>query len=234
MSITQDVSIPVARATVVSRKPFLQKVYLHVAIGLFIFSVASVLLQYTPVPKFIINWYASSSFVYLISLALLFGFTYVANILARSKNILLQKVGLVVYAVVEALFFTPLLLIAQSVSPLIVPISLGITLVTFGVLSYFAVQFADTFKKWKMVLVYAGIISFAAIVLSILFSFSLGIWFSYAMVLFIGGCILYETANILTQYEDEQYVAASLVLLVSLVTLFWNVIQIVLSIFDRD
>jgi uncharacterized protein len=220
--------------TAKSRKPFLQKVYLFLGIGLFLFSLASVFLQYTPIPKSILSWYVSSSWAYLISLGLLFAFSYVSEVLARSENTVLQKVGLVAYAGIEALFFAPLFLIAQSVSPLIIPISLGITLILFVLLSLVAVRYADTFRKWRMIFVYGGVITLAAVVLSIVFGFTLGIWFSYAMIVFIGGAILYETATVLKDYEDDQYIAAALMLLASIITLLWYVIRVVLSFFNRD
>ena len=64
------------------------------------------------------------------------------------------------------------------------------------------------------------------IVASIFIGFSLGLWFSVAMVVLAAGYILYNTSNIIHHYHTGQYVAASLALFASVALLFWYVVQI--------
>ena len=78
----------------------------------------------------------------------------------------------------------------------------------------------------------AGIGAFALIVIATLFGLSLGVWFMWAMVVFAGAYILYDTSNIIHQYRTDQYVAAALALFASVALLFWYVIQIFMS--SRD
>ena len=78
----------------------------------------------------------------------------------------------------------------------------------------------------------AGIVALVTIVASMVFGFSLGLWFTGAMILLVGGCILYQTSNVIHHYHTSQYVAASLALFASIATLFWYVLQMFMS--SRD
>jgi hypothetical protein len=73
------------------------------------------------------------------------------------------------------------------------------------------------------------IAAMALIVLGILFGFSLGIWFVWAMIVAACGYILYYTSNVLHHYRTDQHVAAALALFASVALLFWYVIQIFMS-----
>jgi len=62
-----------------------------------------------------------------------------------------------------------------------------------------------------------------------IFGFSLGVWFSGAMVILAGGYILYYTSNVMLHYRTDQYVAAALALFSSVALLFWYVLRIFMS-----
>jgi FtsH-binding integral membrane protein len=70
------------------------------------------------------------------------------------------------------------------------------------------------------------------IVASLLFGFSLGIFFAGLMIAYAAGAILYNTSNVLHHYRPEQHVAASLALFASVALLFWYVVQLVLALSD--
>jgi FtsH-binding integral membrane protein len=74
----------------------------------------------------------------------------------------------------------------------------------------------------------------AAIVCAIIFGFSLGIFFSLAMVVLASGYILYDTSNVLHHYRTDQHVAAALALFASVALLFWYVLQILMSLNNRN
>ena len=80
----------------------------------------------------------------------------------------------------------------------------------------------------------AGIAAFGAILCSILFGFSLGIWFTAAMILFACGWILYDTSAVLHEYRVDQHVAASLKLFASVMLLFWYVVRFVMQYTSND
>ena len=69
-------------------------------------------------------------------------------------------------------------------------------------------------------------VALGVIVASLIFGFSLGLLFSFIMVAFAGGAILYETSNVMHRYNTNQYVAASLAIFASVALLFWYVLRI--------
>jgi FtsH-binding integral membrane protein len=74
--------------------------------------------------------------------------------------------------------------------------------------------------------------SFAAlglIVASLLFGFTLGNLFSFAMVAFAGTAILYNTSSVLHRFNTNQHVAAALTLFASIALLFWYILRIFTS-----
>ena len=76
------------------------------------------------------------------------------------------------------------------------------------------------------ILMIGGFVALGFIASGIIFGFSLGSVFAFAMVAFAGGAILYDTSNILHRYNTNQHVAASLALFASVALLFWYILQI--------
>ncbi len=73
------------------------------------------------------------------------------------------------------------------------------------------------------------LVALATIVVGIVFGFNLGLWFTGAMLLLVGATILYQTSNVMHHYHTTQHVAAALALFASLATLFWYVLQLLMS-----
>ena len=69
---------------------------------------------------------------------------------------------------------------------------------------------------------------------SILFGFSLSLFFTGMMTLFAAGAILYNTANVMRYYRADQHIAASLALFASVALLFWYVLQPTMSLASDD
>lgn len=68
-----------------------------------------------------------------------------------------------------------------------------------------------------------------AIVGSLAFGFTLGTFFSVAMVAVAGASILYDTSNVLLRYPEDRYVGASLQLFASVALMFWYILRIFMS-----
>ena len=85
------------------------------------------------------------------------------------------------------------------------------------------------FSFMRSGLMFAGFAAMGLIVCAILFNFSLGPIFTYAMIAFACGHILYDTSNVLHRYRIGQHVAASLSLFASVALLFWYVLRLVMS-----
>jgi FtsH-binding integral membrane protein len=77
----------------------------------------------------------------------------------------------------------------------------------------------------RIALALGGIAALVAIVASMIFGFSLGIWFTVAMIFFASCYISYETSNVLHHYRTTQHVAASLALFAAVMLLFWYILR---------
>lgn len=104
-----------------------------------------------------------------------------------------------------------------------------VTGVVFGGLTLTVLVTKADFSFMKWAIVAGGFIAMGLIVASIFMGFSLGLWFSVAMVILASGIILYTTSNVLHTYNTNQHVAASLALFASVALLFWYVLQIFMS-----
>ena len=67
------------------------------------------------------------------------------------------------------------------------------------------------------------------IIASALFGFSLGVIFVGAMIVLMAGYILYQTTLVMSYFPPSSYVAASLMLFSTVATLFWYVLQLIMS-----
>ena len=142
----------------------------------------------------------------------------------------MQYAGLSLYVVAEAVLLFPLLYVAVVyVDPKIPLMAAVITLVVFGGLTAFVFITGADFSGIGRYLALGGMAAMGAIFAGIVMGFSLGLWFSVAMVVLASGYILYDTSNVMRHYHTDQYVAASLALFASVVLLFWYVLRILMS-----
>lgn len=144
-----------------------------------------------------------------------------------------QYAGLGLYVIAEAVILLPLLYIAIRLDPSIPVTAALITAITFVGLSVFVMTTRVDLAGWGKYLFLAGILAMGLIVAGIVAGFSIGLWFSGAMVALACAYILYDTSNVLHHYQTSQHVAASLALFASVVLLFWYVLRI-LMMFSND
>jgi len=144
----------------------------------------------------------------------------------------MQYAGLGIYVVAEALILVPLLFIAQSIAPGAIQAAGIVTTVVFGGLTATVLITKADFSFLRWGIAAGGMVAMGLIVASFFIGFSLGLWFSGAMVLLACASILYSTSNVLKYYRTDQYVAASLTLFASVALLFWYVLQIFISLRD--
>jgi FtsH-binding integral membrane protein len=156
---------------------------------------------------------------------------WVAHAWARSEtSVAIQYCGLALYVVVEALIFLPLLYYAQHYFPQdpIIPTAGILTLCVFGGLTLSVFLTRKDYSFLAPIISVGSLIALGLIVVGILFGFSLGIFFSFAMVALMSACILYQTSNILLHYRTDQHVAAALGLFASVATMFWYILRILM------
>lgn len=169
-------------------------------------------------------------------LTILGGFMVVSWIASRAAHTVSSSAGqyaaLAAFVAAEALIFVPLLYVANQQADGIIA-SAGI--VAFGGFTGLTVIAFMTRKDFSFLggmLRWAGFCALGAIVVAVLFDFSLGVWFSMGMIVFAGGAILYDTSQVLHHYPKDRHVAASLELFASVALLFWYVLRLFMA--SRD
>src|SRR5262249_54949925 len=141
-----------------------------------------------------------------------------------------QYAGLFLYVLGQAVIFLPMIGIAKFMTtniagqevPIIGAAGLTTVIMVAGLTAY-AFMTKQDFSFLGGFLNMIGWGAMALILVSVLFGFNLGVWFSAAMVIFASGYILYYTSNILQIYNTNQYVAAALALFASVALLFWYI-----------
>ncbi len=169
-------------------------------------------------------------FSWLIVLGLFMAVSYLAESWARSAvDRKTQYMGLGLYVLAEAVIFVPILFIAKSVAPNVIVTAAVTTLALFAGLTAIVFVSRKDFSFLRTVLAFGGLAALGLIVVSLLFGFTLGPIFTYAMIALACGYILYHTSNVLHQYRIGQEVAAALALFASVALLFWYILQLFLS-----
>jgi len=218
------------------RAKFIRRTYTHLAGAVLAFTVVQYFLFQTGIAAAITQFIMGSRFTWL---AILGGFMLLGwlsrGLAAQADNVNTQYAGLGIYIVAQALIFAPLLYIAANFSdPSVIPTAALLTLFLFGGLTLVVFTTRKDFSFLGSILQIGGFVILGLIVCSVLFGFSLGLLFSFGMVIFAGGAILYDTSNVLHYYDTRQYVAASLELFASVALLFWYILQIVMSLSSRN
>jgi FtsH-binding integral membrane protein len=77
-------------------------------------------------------------------------------------------------------------------------------------------------------------VAIGAIIASVIFGFSLGIWFSALMVVFAGAAVLYDTSKIIHDYPTDRPAGAALHLFASIALMLWYVLRILISLATDD
>jgi FtsH-binding integral membrane protein len=215
--------LTVADAPVDARRTFIRKTYTHLAAAVYAFVALSYLFYQVGLGESMIRMMGQSQYSWLLILG---GFIAVS--------------WLFLYVLAESVIFAPLLLLASTMTVTIgglgamnvITAAAWTTLGMFGAMTAVAFVTKADFSFLRSLLGIAMIGAFGLIVVSIFTGFSLGVWFCWLMVVAACGYILFYTSNVIHQYREEQYVAASLALFASVALLFWYVIQIFMS--NRD
>jgi FtsH-binding integral membrane protein len=224
----------VAHASADARAAFITKTYLHLLGAIAVFAALEMLWFATPVAGLMLNLVSRGRFAWLLFIGAFVGVSYVADQWALSSTSRpKQYAGLGLYALFESILFVPLIAMAIIVgaegNASILPRAIVITLTMFGCLTGIVFVTRKDFSFMRGALMLAGAAAFGLGILSMLFGFTLGMFFSYAMVALACGYILYDTSNVMLRYRTNQHVAAALALFAAVMLLFWYVLRIMLS-----
>lgn len=224
--------VMVAQARPSERAEFVKRTYTHLAGAVGAFVIVEFLFFQLGIAELLANVFLGGGrFGWL---ALLGGFAllgYLAsNMAAKADDVNAQYTGLGLYVVGEAIIFAPLLYMAAYFSDSsVIPTAGIITLFLFGGLTAVAFTSGKDFAFLGGILKVGGMVALGLIVCSLLFGFSLGLFFSFFMVAFAAAAILYKTSNVMYRYSTTQHVAASLELFAAVMLLFWYVLRILMS-----
>lgn len=218
-----------ANALPEERATFIRKTYLHLAGAVLIFTLMEAYLVTSGAGLAIARTMLGGRYSWAIVLVAFMGVSMLAQWWANSQaSKALQYAGLGLFIVAESIIFLPLLFMAAIRSnSLEIFGQAGIT--TLGLfLGLTAVVFLTKkdFSFLGPILMIGGFVALGVIFSGIIFGFNLGSVFSFVMVAFAGGAILYDTSNILHRYRTDQHVAASLALFASVALLFWYILRI--------
>lgn len=229
-----DAHLLVGQQAETERADFIRKTYIHVAFAVLTFVLVETFFLRTP---FLVDLALSMTqgMTWLIVLGVfMFATTAIERWAMRSTSLPQQYLAMFLYVVVEAFIFMPLLFVAISMtnSSALLSQAAVISLALFTGLTYIALTSKKDFSFLRSALTIGGFVAIGLVVAGMIFGFSLGLWFSVAMVALAGGSILYQTSNIMYVYNSNQYVAAALGLFASLMLLFWYILRILMSLND--
>jgi FtsH-binding integral membrane protein len=210
------------------RAAFIRKTYLHLAGAVLVFIALEAYIFMSGAAVAIAETIGGGGVSWLLVLAVFMGISFLANRWANSQTSKpLQYLGLATLIIAYGIIFVPLLYVAAYYGGVDVFLKAGV--VSLGLfLGLTAVVFLTRkdFSFLGPILMIGGFVALGFIASGIIFGFSLGSVFAFAMVAFAGAAILYDTSNILHRYNTNQHVAASLALFASVALLFWYILQI--------
>jgi len=211
------------------RAEFIKKTYLH--LGLAVLAFVGVECFLFSVPGLAEKSLGLIGGSWLIVLVAFMGVSWISEKWARSStSVGMQYAGLLLFVLAEALIFLPLLFMAANFAPPgTIMKAAVVTGITFGGLTIVPFTTKQDFSFLGTGLRVLAFLAFGLIVVSIFTGWNMGNLFSFAMVAFAAGCILYQTSGIMRHYHPGQHVAAALGLFASVALLFWYILRIFMS-----
>ncbi|MEK0438112.1 MAG: hypothetical protein RLZZ233_1083 [Verrucomicrobiota bacterium] len=141
-----------------------------------------------------------------------------------------QYAGLAIYVVLQAIIFVPLIYYTAIVTKgnpgeILIPACLATGALVVALTAVVFMTNMD-FSFLRVAIVIGSICALGVIVVSLFAGWSLGAWFSIAMIVLMATVILYQTNEVKNTMETDQHVAAAFVLFSSFVTLLFYVIRL--------
>jgi FtsH-binding integral membrane protein len=224
-------------APIDARMAFVRRTYVHLAAAVALFVAVSAAFYAAHVGERLTQWMTSGGMLgFILFFVGIMAVTMGANALAlRSRSQSLQYAGLATYAVALAFWFSPLLTFAVHAFPgaHLLETAAGLTLLAFGGLTAFVLMSKKDLSFLGPMLGIAGLVVLGVFAAGLIFGFSLGLWYTAAMIAFAVGAILYDTSNVLHRYRTDQHVGAAIALFASVIMLFVWVLQLLMELQGR-
>jgi len=230
----------VATVGVSDRLAFLKRTYQHLGIALVVWvALTAGIFRYAQGFSMSFSRWAlgSGGWNWLLVLLAFMGIKSVARHLAMSDTSKgAQYLALFLSPLAEAVILQPLIWLAflkfsgTDTNPMtIIGEAAAITLTIFVGLTLSVMWSKKDFTFLRRILDVSFWAVLGVIIASIAFGFSLGLVFCGVMVLLMAGYILYQTSLVMAYFPPNKHVAAALMLYSSIATLFWYVLQILMS-----
>ena len=224
----------IAHATESERRTFYRKTYAHVALGVLAF-IAAEWVMINNIPESFIQTLLGGKLIWLLIIGIFYMVSMFTDKLAMSPDRNVQYMGLILYAIVQAFVFLPIIYVAlYYFGGAIIQQAAILTVGLFAGLSAIVLLTKADFTFLRTGLIIGSFVALGIIVAGMIFGFSLGLWFMGAMVLLAAGGILYETSQLKLHYNTEQYVGAGLRLFASLMFMFYYILMFLMSFTGRD
>lgn len=219
-----------ASAMAAERAGFVRRVYMHLAGAVAaLIGVEAVLLNTVP-KREVLQLMFGRPWSWLVVMLLFMGAGYVARVWAQARSSpALQYMGLGLYVLAWAVIFLPLLIVASAYAQHVIPQAGILTAAVFGGLTLAVFVTRRDYSFMAPVITVGSLVALGVIVAACLFGFTLGLFFSFAMVALIAATILYNTSQVMLHYPTDMHVAAALELLADVAILFWYVVNILLQ-----
>jgi FtsH-binding integral membrane protein len=219
---------PSPEAVSEARSAFLVRTYNHLFGAILAFVGLEVVLFKTGIAESFARFVFDTSWLLILGGFMLF--SWMATRFAHNtKSVGMQYFGLGLMVVAEAILFIPLLYLANSYAPGVISSAAWVTLVAFAALTAIVFWTRKDFSFLRGILVWGSLLAIGAIVASLIFNFTLGVWFTVAMIVFAGSAILYDTSKILRSYPLDRHVGAAVQLFASVMLMFWYILRLFMS-----
>jgi len=230
----------VATLGVSERVAFLRRTYALLGIALVGFAaIAGGMMRFATETSLKFSaWALQGQWTWLAVIGLFMIVGVVAERMARSETSRsIQYVGLGIAVVAQAVLIQPLLWVAivrfgaADADKLIMNAALITILIFTGLTATVFVTKKDfSFMRGALTVLTFG--ALGIILASVLFGFTLGAVFCGAMIALMAGYILYQTSMVMKDFPPTHHVAAALMLFSTIATLFWYVLQLLMSLRD--
>jgi uncharacterized protein len=217
-------TIPVGLQSEAVRSAFMRSVYTRLVAGVTAFVLIEAYLFSSGLALAITQFVVGTSWLVILGGFMLV--SWLANSVAmRAASPGSQWGGYLLLVAANAVIFAPLLVLAELQVPGVIVAAGQYAIGAFVILSVIAVRSARDFTWIGASLRWFGLLAIAAIVLSVLVGFSLGTWFSLAMIGFAGAAILHDTQTILRDVPPGRETVAAMQLFSGLALMFWYLIR---------
>ncbi|CAA6800009.1 MAG: Permease [uncultured Thiotrichaceae bacterium] len=227
----------VANAKESERVGFIRNTYLHLGGAILAFILVETLVIQSGLALALTNMIRSMPMSWLIIIGLFMGASYFADKWARSPmSREMQYVGLGLFIVAEAIVFSPMILMALNFAPNpnALPAAALLTLMLAGGLTFTAFSTKKDFSFLRPAITIGTFVALGMIVASMIFGFSLGLFFAAAMIILAAASMLYQTSEVIHNYHTDQHVAASLGLFSSVGLMFYYMLMLIMSFTGGD